>query len=184
MSLTPYERQRQQNIARNHAILVSLGLEKPNSTPQTTFTAAPRTKPNRKPRPAPKPDTKTGTDLDEVENLNVRRSKRVAKRVNYSEEVAAKADKRLENVDEDEDDFKPDNNGKRKRAQLPRTTSTSAASMAARPNVFGPIPGIEVGRVWAMRMECSHDGVHRYGATDPSRSAVNCKVELTDETMI
>lgn len=28
-------------------------------------------------------------------------------------------------------------------------------------NVFGEIPRIEVGRVWATRMECSNDGIHR-----------------------
>ncbi|BFZ04299.1 hypothetical protein BsWGS_07338 [Bradybaena similaris] len=30
-----------------------------------------------------------------------------------------------------------------------------------RPNFYGAIPGVEVGTVWATRMECCRDGVHR-----------------------
>lgn len=30
-----------------------------------------------------------------------------------------------------------------------------------RPNFYGAVPGVEVGRIWETRMACCADGIHR-----------------------
>lgn len=65
--------------------------------------------------------------------------------------------------EDDEDDFSEDeesgNGRKRKRAKAPKGPTVYVEKN--RPNFYGAVPGVEIGRIWETRMACSHDGVQR-----------------------
>jgi E3 ubiquitin-protein ligase UHRF1 len=62
--------------------------------------------------------------------------------------------------DEDSDDEEYE--GRKKcRSTLPKGPRPKVVIPKNRPNVYGAIPGVEVGRMWATRMECCADGIHR-----------------------
>ncbi len=61
--------------------------------------------------------------------------------------------------DEDEDSDEDDGEGrKRKRAAGPKPKIVVPKN---RPNFYGAVPGVEVGRIWETRMGASADGIQR-----------------------
>lgn len=89
--------------------------------------------------------------------------------------------------DEEDDEFSDDDEDgegsrrKRKRARAPQPKVYVAKN---RPNFYGSIPGVEIGRIWETRMACSHDGVQRppvagiHGGTIQSNNPI-----ISDKTL-
>ncbi|CUS13961.1 unnamed protein product [Tuber aestivum] len=177
--LTEYEKQRAANIAKNQAVLASLGIEV-NATPKPPIK---RVK-VKKERPAegvrkstrvvsvPKGGYREGDDRSKKERINDDE---------YSDESESDADFYSD------DSQSPGQSGKRKRGGyryapdydgvvLPgdgeglrrrvvngrNVQHIDPKKRAARPDpkVFGPIRGIEVGHWWPTRIACGADAVH------------------------
>ncbi|KAI8907053.1 histone-lysine N-methyltransferase, partial [Powellomyces hirtus] len=150
--VTAYEQQRLKKIAANRALLASLGIEPlPAPAPKVTKKRLVAKKVRKEPKTSEpedgdfedKPEEKS-EDEEEEENLPRRRSKRLRGHAAAAKRALGDEDDDVSNVPE-----------KRRRTNSARTVKTS------RENSFGEIPGVEVGRTWAMRMQCSYDGVHR-----------------------
>ena len=59
----------------------------------------------------------------------------------------------------DDDSDEEDGEGrKRKRVRGPQNKVIIPKN---RPNFYGAVPGVEIGRIWETRMECSRDGIMR-----------------------
>lgn len=64
--------------------------------------------------------------------------------------------------DEEEDEDEEEGEGrKRKRGPKRGPSKTHIPVPKNRPNFYGAVPGVEIGRIWETRMACSRDGVQR-----------------------
>lgn len=50
---------------------------------------------------------------------------------------------------------------KKKKNPQPRGPKQKIVVPKNRPNFYGAVPGVEVGRIWETRMACCADGIHR-----------------------
>ncbi|KAJ3283151.1 hypothetical protein HK104_010528 [Borealophlyctis nickersoniae] len=137
--VTPYERDRQERIARNRAVLAALGL----GAPAPARPAAPVSKRKAKGQSAPKKKkTKRervgrakGGEEGREEAEGLRRSRRIAGKVATHRPVHDLEDDN--NKEEEEQEWRPPPSSKK--ASRPASTPRSEP----RENVFGPIPGVE-----------------------------------------
>ncbi|OCF54749.1 hypothetical protein L486_07883 [Kwoniella mangroviensis CBS 10435] len=179
-----YEEQRIQNIKDNEALLLSLGLGAP-STPKaqappkkhiskkktddnSTFQLE---KPTREVKPKLRPLVKIDGEID-TSTDGLRRSTRSSSRITngskpnytgdsplYREDVkpslsrSTSPKRKRQDEDDDDDDVEEENRWKLRKAQ-------KLGIRTEDPKQFGHIPGVEVGRCWATRMDCSTDAVH------------------------
>ncbi|KNC97706.1 uncharacterized protein SPPG_07168 [Spizellomyces punctatus DAOM BR117] len=154
---TEYERKRQERIAANQALLQSLGIERPPAA--QPFSKAKR-KANSEDASTPvvkkkkvKVVKEEAVIEDDSDQTLVRRSRRLRDKPTPS----LKDENMYEEVKEEDDGLVSVPVKEKLRTRLSRTSSKKVP----RENTFGHIPGVPVGRRWAMRMDCSHDGVHR-----------------------
>lgn len=63
-----------------------------------------------------------------------------------------------EDYDDDDSDGEDGDGRKRKRVRGPQQKIVVPKNRA---NFYGAVPGVEIGRIWEMRMQCSADGVMR-----------------------
>ncbi|KAJ3038176.1 hypothetical protein HDV00_000921 [Rhizophlyctis rosea] len=156
--LTEYERQRLENIRRNQQVLIDLGLSKPipASTAQKRKAAdhahsAKRQKQTKQQEKKKEKGSKSGVEggaEEDYEAMGLRRSRRVRAQTVKDTKNAQEDLPSLDNSISDDDlPFKP------RRTKKIGPTPTE--------NVFGSIPGIEVGKWWPTRMACCYDRIHR-----------------------
>ncbi|TPX70147.1 hypothetical protein SpCBS45565_g01968 [Spizellomyces sp. 'palustris'] len=154
---TEYEQKRQEKIAANRALLQSLGIEKPPA-PQS-FTEAKRkaTSEDATTSVVKKKKAKLVKEeaaaIEDSDQTLIRRSRRLRNKTTPS----LKDENIYEELKEEDDSWV----SVPVKEKLRTGVSRSSSKRVARENTFGHIPGVPVGRIWAMRMDCSHDGVHR-----------------------
>ncbi|XP_071804832.1 uncharacterized protein [Asterias amurensis] len=142
--LSAYEIQRLKNIEENKQVLKDLGLFKPFQLVPKNIKKRPRQHKRKqssdssafkKVRVQERPGL--GDDGGSSFATGVRKSRRLT---GLKPPSAEDVDIELSKVDPDAD-YKP--------------------KPVRRENTFGAIPGVEVGREWMMRLDCSRDGIHR-----------------------
>ncbi|XP_071491866.1 uncharacterized protein [Diadema antillarum] len=142
--LSAYEKRRLQNIEENKKVLASLGILKPFIQPKKK-TSVQGLKRKRAPSSTPQtPKTPRSADAgpdggSAYSDYGRRQSRRLQGR--QPPEAGELDFDALDNVDQDAD-YKP-------------------VKRVPRENVFGAIPGVEIGTTWEMRIDCSKDGIHR-----------------------
>ncbi|WVW80869.1 hypothetical protein I302_102859 [Kwoniella bestiolae CBS 10118] len=184
-----YEEQRIQNIKDNEALLLSLGLGAPSlpkAQPKkaiqkskkkdegdSTFKPEKTIRPIRAlPKPKPKPAEGTANNSEDGEATNglrrsTRSSGRTTIRPNYTGEsplwkedvkpiLSRSSTKRSRDNDNDEQDEEEEDEEDRWRQRKAQRLGIRTED----PKQFGHITGVEVGRCWATRMDCSTDAVH------------------------
>ncbi|KAJ3290771.1 hypothetical protein HK104_006533 [Borealophlyctis nickersoniae] len=143
--LTPYERDRQERIARNRAVLAALGLGAPAVTKRKAkVQSAPKKKKTKRERVGgakreeEKEEEKEEEGREEAKGL--RRSRRIAGKVAAHRPVQDHGLDDDNNEEEEEQEWRPPPSSKTssRAASTPRSTTTEP-----RENVFGPIAGIE-----------------------------------------
>ncbi|KAF4605246.1 hypothetical protein EYR40_004029 [Pleurotus pulmonarius] len=152
MAISEYERQREENIARNQKLLEELGLDKPIFEPVESKrpVKAKRTDKKRKVDDTDAtPDAPKRVKSSEMPEGGVRRSGRnIGKSIDYKNEVvrtpmvSAAVKSGIKSVE---------NEGPMGREEGKRVHN---------PKTFGSIPGIEVGTWWETRAGCSTDAIH------------------------
>ncbi|XP_046862747.1 E3 ubiquitin-protein ligase UHRF1-like isoform X1 [Xenia sp. Carnegie-2017] len=151
MSLSEYEKQRLRNIECNRKILESLnipGLDDLGCLPSRKPHATKNVQGVKRKRKSCEMKRRSNSD----KTLHVTNEKRFhgyltrskKSRLSDIENGTLDDGKDLYEIDDDDDD--PDY-----RKRRPKFTD----------KIYGSIPGISVGTVWQMRIDCSHDGVHR-----------------------
>ncbi|PWW76046.1 hypothetical protein C7212DRAFT_195018 [Tuber magnatum] len=172
--LTEYEKQRAANIARNQAVLASLGLEV-NATPK------PPSKRVKVKKERPAEGVRKSTRVTSIPKRSYPEREEHSNGDEYSDESESDADFYSD------DSQSPGRSGKRKRGgyryapdyggtMLPGdgkglrrrvVNGRNVQHIAPRkwagradPKVFGPIPGFDVGHWWPSRIACSADAVH------------------------
>ncbi|KAJ3090003.1 hypothetical protein HK102_004931 [Quaeritorhiza haematococci] len=151
--LSEYEQQRLANIARNQKVLEELGIVAPTrpavreTKKSATSTTQKKKESSRKRKRSPVKEVKpveSVQDEDDEEQIGgrLRRSRRLRSRPPSNN---ALCDDNAGATDWIE--------GKASRSKLP--------PKQPRPNVFGEIPGVPVGKTWETRIQCSYDGIHR-----------------------
>ncbi|PPQ64435.1 hypothetical protein CVT26_002142 [Gymnopilus dilepis] len=151
--VSAYELSKLENIKRNKALLVDLGLDKPLLEPlEKVVQKAPPQKKRKAPEPSEideKPPAKKQQRTDFVPEKGLRRSSRNAgKVVDYKGEIIKEAPIP---VAYSSGVKTTENEGPMGREDGPRLHD---------PKKYGHIPGIEVGTWWETRMGCSKDAVH------------------------
>lgn len=65
-----------------------------------------------------------------------------------------------EELDSDDEEFE---GGKRRRSQAARPKGPQPKIIIPkdRPNFYGLVPGVPIGKIWETRMACCADGIHR-----------------------
>ncbi|KAI0236721.1 E3 ubiquitin-protein ligase UHRF1 [Lamellibrachia satsuma] len=137
-----YERLRLKNLEDNKRILAQLGLINPfEPLPQVIHDVPKRKRPSSTSRPRKKfiVASDSGEPIPGYGSLHGLRRKSARLEGKAAANEAEIIDG-LKEVDGDEC-----------RVRVPKD----------RPNVYGAIPGVEIGTVWQMRIECSRAGVHR-----------------------
>lgn len=151
LSLSDYEKQRQQNIAANNAVLHSLGLSGGGGNGNGSFVPA---------RPKPVPRKKKNKKKPQAANpLDARKSSRLDGLTSPS---YAESQRALDAAEPD------GGSGGRRRQAVMAPREERVVSYAAREpkkekpaDVFGELPGFPVGSGWEMRTHCCEDLVHR-----------------------
>ncbi|KAG9222839.1 hypothetical protein PLEOSDRAFT_1101745 [Pleurotus ostreatus PC15] len=152
MAISEYERQRDENIARNQKLLEELGLDKPIFEPVESKRPAKAKRTDKKRKVDDTdvtPDAPKRVKSSEIPEGGVRRSGRnVGKSIDYKKEVvraptvSAAVQSGIKSVE---------NEGPMGREEGKRVHD---------PKTFGAIPGIEVGTWWETRSGCSTDAIH------------------------
>ncbi|WWC92266.1 uncharacterized protein L201_007220 [Kwoniella dendrophila CBS 6074] len=176
MSLS-YEEQRVQNIKDNEALLLSLGLGAPTG-PKVLKKVVPKKKkdtdifkPEITSRPARIQKSFTIDDVETPDSVSSadgrRRSTRASARntPNYSGDtplwkedvviasISGSIKRSRQKDDEDDPESDEEDRWRQRKAQ-------KLGIRTQDPKTFGHIPGVEVGRCWPTRMECSTDAIH------------------------
>ncbi|KAJ3156569.1 hypothetical protein HDU89_004351 [Geranomyces variabilis] len=166
-STSAYEQKRLEQIAKNRAILIELGcqplaLPEPSNAPRP---AASSKKVAKKPEgplkkatsPSDAEDGAYDPEADAKEEYgegNERRSRRLRQ---------LPASKRERESDGDDEDAENKRDTKRKSSAAPRNRAVAKPKPGVRPNTYGPIAGVPVGKRWAKRASCALAGIHRLG---------------------
>ncbi|CAG2203935.1 NP95 [Mytilus edulis] len=143
MPANEYEQVRLKNLEDNRRILAEIGLINPyKSLPKVSFKKGIRGNKRKAEDSTSSRPAKKHVELDPENSGSLRGSRRRSARVK-GKEVPTET-KLKEEVDQwiDEND-------------------APAKVAPNRPNFYGAVPGVEVGTVWATRMECCRDGIHR-----------------------
>lgn len=139
-----YERLRLKNVEDNKRVLAQLGLINPfEPLPKVIHDVPKRKRTPSTPRPCKKyivASPNSGEPIPGYGSLQGVRRKSARLRGKAALDEAGILDGLKEVGEEDEC-----------RVRVPKD----------RPNVYGAIPGVEIGTVWQMRLECSAAGVHR-----------------------
>ncbi|CAG8596414.1 4660_t:CDS:2 [Ambispora leptoticha] len=141
MHLSEYEIRRLENIASNQKMLIDLGLDKPPPVVFAVSSTVNNKSQKRKPSAVTAQPRCVVRKTAANERLGLRRSQRISSMSNP---------KFLREL-KDEEDYFDDDESTYKRKIDPKDRN---------PQIFGHIPGIEVGTTWEMRIHCSQDGVH------------------------
>lgn len=75
-----------------------------------------------------------------------------------SEDEDFNSDKEEYGISDDEEEFK---GTKQRKSLAPKGPKQKIIIPKNRPNFYGAVPGVEVGRIWETRMACCADGIHR-----------------------
>ncbi|XP_076103382.1 uncharacterized protein LOC143072371 [Mytilus galloprovincialis] len=143
MPANEYEQVRLKNLEDNRRILAEIGLINPyKSLPKVSFKKGIRGNKRKVEDSTSSRPAKKHVELDPENSGSLRGSRRRSARVK-GKEVPTDTELK-EEVDQwiDEND-------------------APAKVAPNRPNFYGAVPGVEVGTVWATRMECCRDGIHR-----------------------
>lgn len=143
MPANEYEQVRLKNLEDNRRILAEIGLINPyKSLPKVSFKKGIRGNKRKAEDSTSSRPAKKHVELDPDNSGSLRGSRRRSARVK-GKEVPTETELK-EEVDQwiDEND-------------------APAKVAPNRPNFYGAVPGVEVGTVWATRMECCRDGIHR-----------------------
>ncbi|VDI02744.1 E3 ubiquitin-protein ligase UHRF1 [Mytilus galloprovincialis] len=143
MPANEYEQVRLKNLEDNRRILAEIGLINPyKSLPKVSFKKGIRGNKRKAEDSTSSRPAKKHVELDPENSGSLRGSRRRSARVK-GKEVPTETELK-EEVDQwiDEND-------------------APAKVAPNRPNFYGAVPGVEVGTVWATRMECCRDGIHR-----------------------
>ncbi|WWC98541.1 hypothetical protein V866_005433 [Kwoniella sp. B9012] len=181
-----YEEQRIQNIKDNEALLLSLGLGAPSMPKAPSKKVIPKKKndddftfklekPTRVVKHKLKPVVRTADLIDgeiDTSTIGLRRSTRSSSRTSngtkpnytgdsplYREDVKptlSRSSSKRKRQDEDDEDAETDEEENRWKLRKAQKLGIRTED----PKQFGHIPGVEVGRCWATRMDCSTDAVH------------------------
>ncbi|KAK4011281.1 hypothetical protein OUZ56_020395 [Daphnia magna] len=163
--MSEYEMQRAKNMEENRRILESIRQEQIYKFEALQPVKQKERKP-AEPRPKKKPRVETiagAEGVDAETNTNgLRKSSRISgKTPEFSRGVkdGDSDDKDYEEDYDDDDSDGEDGDGrKRKRVRGPQQKIVVPKNRA---NFYGAVPGVEIGRIWEMRMQCSADGVMR-----------------------
>ncbi|XP_057380978.1 uncharacterized protein LOC130703563 [Daphnia carinata] len=163
--MSDYEMQRAKNMEENRRILESIRQEQIYKYEALQPVKQKERKP-AEPRPKKKPRVETVGGPEGVEaetNISgIRKSSRISgKTAEYSRGLKDEDsdDKDYEEEYYDDDSDEEDGEGrKRKRVRGPQQKIVIPKN---RVNFYGAVPGVEIGRIWEMRMQCSADGVMR-----------------------
>jgi len=174
--LSEYELQRQKNLEENRRILESIRQEqayafepikpvkkkKEKKEKKVTNDDESEAKPRKKIR-------KVETDVKEIEeeesqsdSENAGRRRKSARVRGKAPKYAMKDDPDFEySVGEESDDDDDDYVRKKKSRPLVKGPRPKIIIPKDRPNFYGAVPGVPVGRLWETRMACCADGIHR-----------------------
>jgi len=156
--LSSYEKQRAQNIARNKAILESLGLGPGGFDLLPVFNKPPRSQKKRKRRDEEEKGNVDTCDGHQQKPEQSKEGPSPKEGLRRSARLQNKPPERVETYEEPGDRPK-------KKAKKHKTSSiarpSKRKSKSGRENHYGPTDGIEIGTIWKMRMDCGRDGVHR-----------------------
>ncbi|KAG8831563.1 hypothetical protein FRC18_006313 [Serendipita sp. 400] len=160
-----YERHRQENIEKNKAILIELGLDVIAASMPTIVPKPQQSKGAAKSKKAPVVKRKREEEEydDDEENVQVETK---APRINID---GARRSSRLarQEIDYNEDALEKSNRvraEKAKKRELQEDTmgrlNSKVGERTENPKQFGHIPGVPVGTCWEFRTQCSKDAVH------------------------
>lgn len=143
MPANEYEQVRLKNLEDNRRILAEIGLINPyKSLPKVSFKKGIRGNKRKAEDSTSSRPAKKQVELDPENSGSLRGSRRRSARVK-GKEVPTETE-----LKEEVDQWIDENDAPSKVAPN-------------RPNFYGAVPGVEVGTVWATRMECCRDGIHR-----------------------
>ncbi|KAG8853548.1 hypothetical protein FRB91_004758 [Serendipita sp. 411] len=173
-----YERHRQENIEKNKAILIELGLDVIAASMPTIVPKPQQSKGAAKSKKAPVVKRKREEEEydDDEENVQVETK---APRINID---GARRSSRLarQEIDYNEDALEKSNRvraEKAKKRELQEDTmgrlNSKVGERTENPKQFGHIPGVPVGTCWEFRTQCSKDAVHAPVVAGISGNAVD-----------
>ncbi|XP_065175225.1 uncharacterized protein LOC135805153 [Sycon ciliatum] len=141
-TVSEYELKRLRNIEENKKVLASLGLDRFRIEPPKVPKAVSR----KRKRRASDGDSSSEDEDDDAPRARKTVCRRPSRR---SGRIAGKAPPSPGELREEVDEFLDEEGYSNRPARKDRT------------NTFGHIPGVEVGRTWYTRLDCSADLVHR-----------------------
>ncbi|XP_041377924.1 E3 ubiquitin-protein ligase UHRF1-like [Gigantopelta aegis] len=133
-----YEKLRLQNLADNRRILAEIGLINPFKPLGRVIKKGIKRKSCFDVSKNSRPKKRLAVEVDLENSGSIRGSRRRSARISGKPVGTAELQD-----DSDDDNDKP------------------KVVKEKRPHTYGPIPGVEVGTVWQMRVECSSAGIHR-----------------------
>ncbi|KII94336.1 hypothetical protein PLICRDRAFT_424512 [Plicaturopsis crispa FD-325 SS-3] len=150
-----YEKQRLANIARNKALLASLGLDEPAFKPKEK-PRAPKPKTKKRKLPVSEESEENGDEsaskvsrADSCDDASGRRrsQRNAGKVIDYNAVQAPRLPAFA-------------SPGAQKRNERGTSPSRKVGTRQHDPKTFGAIPGIKIGTWWEKREECSADSIH------------------------
>nr|CAH0112559.1 unnamed protein product [Daphnia galeata] len=159
--MSDYELQRVKNMEENRRILESIRQEQIYKF--EALQPAVVKKKERKPteaRPKKKPRLETEGQGSVVDDGR-RKSSRISGKAPDRSKGIGDDDTGDEDYEAEYDDDSDEEDGEGRKRKRVRGPQHKVIIPKNRPNFYGAVPGVEIGRIWEMRMECSRDGIMR-----------------------